>query len=156
MPNDSRDPGWLKYQQDLKSWEIWEQHRADWHLESFKAVVQFASTAIKTLLLVNGGAVIAMLALLGNLWTKESNGQVVAQRVAGLLQVPMSLFVAGLVAAAMTAAGAYLSQHFFSHKWDRTGRILQWASVAFAAAGIASFAGGAYCAVGAFSVGLRS
>mgnify|MGYP001056535335 CR=1 FL=1 len=148
------DPAWLRYEQQLELWKTEIKRVADWQNESFKATIQFATMTIKTALLINGGAVIAMLALLGNLWSKDSNGQLAAQRIAAQLDRPLTCFIIGLFTAAVTSAGAYLAQHFFTRDKNNIGIPIQMTSIVICAVSIIAFATGSYYAVHAFRAGL--
>jgi hypothetical protein len=154
-PND-RDPAWLKYQRDLKQWEMDYQHRLDWQVESFKAVVSFSTTTIRLLVLINGGAVIAMLALLGNLWGKDAEGQKAAAKIAGALDDPLLAFVVGLGAGVITGGISYLAQTAFSDFHNRIGIGLQVVACVTAAVSFGAFVIGSYWAVDAFVLGFRS
>jgi len=111
------------------------------------AVVGFATTAIRSLFLLNGGAVIAILAFYGDVLA--GGGSLPAGlRPAGLVAA-LAFFVAGLVAAFGCAAAAYLGQMAFAESGRR--RLAHWLRVLalLAAAGsVGCFALGAYRALG--------
>jgi hypothetical protein len=69
--------------------------------ETYKSMISISVEAMKSLLLVNGGAVIAVLSYLGAI-----NNPAVASQ-AGL---PLGLFVAGVVFNVFTFVGSYLTQ----------------------------------------------
>ncbi|MDE1967506.1 MAG: hypothetical protein KGI92_01250 [Alphaproteobacteria bacterium] len=89
--------------------EQWKAARAS-DLISFRAVIDFANSAIKLLVLVNGGAVIAILTFLGNLVAKQDSDTAVV----GASGFAITYFVVGLAAAVTAAAAAYLSQVCFT------------------------------------------
>jgi hypothetical protein len=71
-------------------------------LETFKSLVLISIEGLKALLLVNGGAVVALLAFLG----QSSLGPTIAPRAAE----PISWFVAGTALSTFSFAGSYATQ----------------------------------------------
>jgi hypothetical protein len=74
----------------------------DHRLETYKSMLSIAVEGFKVLLLINGGAVVAMLAYLG----QPSHGTEVAQNA----WLPLSFFVAGIMACAVTFFSSYWAQ----------------------------------------------
>jgi len=73
----------------------------------FEAAVEFAVLAIRTLVLVNGAAVIALLTFVGQVWANDQhNGSAMAH----ILFWPLMFFLSGLVLAVITTLLAYLTQ----------------------------------------------
>lgn len=56
------------YKADLNSWVASRQQRHEFNLEMLKATITTGQTALKSSLLINGGAAVAMLAFVGNMW----------------------------------------------------------------------------------------
>ena len=77
---------------------IQEQHA----IETYKSLIQIFIEGMKLLILLNGGAAVALLAYLGNISGKAS----------GMLdmRIPMWLFLAGLCLCALCIVAAYLTQ----------------------------------------------
>ncbi len=73
--------------------------------KEFDAVISFAQTALKVPILINGGAAIAILALIGNTWSKNS----ITTNLAGSLL----FFSIGVLVAAIGSGAAYIAQLFF-------------------------------------------
>jgi hypothetical protein len=101
-------------------------------ITSHASTIKFAELAIKSLLILNGGAAIAVLSFAG------------AQLKSGSLAIEayssgMQTFGFGAGLAVLTAGTSYLAQHFFSHMWDRTGTFLQCLSVAIWLGGLTAF-----------------
>lgn len=71
-------------------------------IETFKSLVTLATEGLKTLVLINGGAVVALLAYLGQVHGDSDLGHRVAW--------PMILFATGLVAAGTAFGTAYMTQ----------------------------------------------
>ena len=73
-------------------------------LETYKSMISIGTEAIKGLQLINGGAIVALLAYLG----QAPNGAALANRV----NLPLGLFVAGLVLATLAFLFTYFTQYF--------------------------------------------
>ncbi len=73
--------------------------------KEFDAVISFAQTALKVPILINGGAAIAILALVGNIW-KEN-------RLTVDLAGSLLFFSIGVLIAAIGSGAAYLAQLLF-------------------------------------------
>lgn len=73
----------------------------------FRAAVDFAIIGIKTLVMVNGAAVIALLTFVGQVWANDQhNGSAMAK----ILFWPLLFFLAGLILAVVTTLLAYVTQ----------------------------------------------
>lgn len=106
------------------------------HLESYKATIQFGVQAVKSLLLVAGGAAAALLAFMGHLVTNDK------VEYAKQLAMPLGAFFLASLFACAVFAFSYLTQYdatmdngVEAEKWHRV-------SMAFTAlAFLACFAG---------------
>ena len=79
----------------------------DFPQHMFEAAVEFAILAIRTLILINGAAVIALLTFVGQVWANDQhNGSAMAH----ILFWPLLCFLIGLVMAVLTTMLAYLTQ----------------------------------------------
>ena len=93
------------------------EHRKSLHefdLEMLRATIMTGQSALKGCLLINGAAAIAVLAFLGNAWTKEFPRQVLVDASYGL-----SLFVWGVLAAATALGATYLSQAGYGNEFGK-------------------------------------
>src|SRR4051812_48317463 len=99
---DPIDPAAERYRSNLK-------HRSELQIGSFNAAIGYALAAIRGLLLINGGAVVALLSFLANVWSKDA----AIRAVAHALKLPLQLFLMGLAAAVACPCAAYLSQGLF-------------------------------------------
>ena len=63
-------------------------------IESFKAAISIGANACRTFLIMNGGAAIALLAFLGNIWNKNSSAE-----AASAIASALYLFCGGVVLA---------------------------------------------------------
>ena len=117
---------------------------------SFRAVIDFASLGIRSLILVNGGAIIGILTFLGNLWTKDDAA---AKATAAAVAPALSFFIIGLTLALATSLLAYVAQVGFT-EFVREGKPPLWAVISriagllFAIFSAASMAVGAALCIG--------
>ena len=149
-----KDPwGFLPFEQRLIVWQRQlEQSRieADHSIEGFRAVVSFATIAIRGLLIINGGAAIALLAFLGHIASSPTSAALVP-----VLSGALMYFGWGAFLAAFAAGGAYLAQVLFTELegeksviWGNVCRVI---SVAVVATGYVVFILGLYKAKWAFA-----
>jgi hypothetical protein len=71
-------------------------------IETFRSLITIAVAALQTLVLLNGGALVALLAFLGQLENRAE--------FAGRVGRPAAFFIAGLVLAAAAFISAYVTQ----------------------------------------------
>lgn len=120
----------------------------NFQVESFKAAINIGANACRTFLIMNGGAAIALLAFLGNIWNKSSSTEAASAVAAALF-----LFCGGVVLAGLCSGLAYIAQCLFSSSVLGTKKVYLWLGhiintfACFAGAGsIAIFAYGSYSA----------
>ena len=79
----------------------------DFPQHMFEAAVEFAILAIRTLTLINGAAVIALLTFVGQVWANDQhNGSAMAH----VLFWPLLCFLTGVILAVTTTLLAYITQ----------------------------------------------
>ena len=121
-------------------------------LETYKSLVSLSSLALKTLLLLNGGAAIALLAFLGNTWGRDDVPDVRAS---------MALFLCGLACAGGATLVGYLAQlKLYQERRDNSfpsylrGHVFKLhVAVSLASFSMLVFCVGSYFAVVAFESG---
>jgi hypothetical protein len=119
--------------------------RADAQLELFKSVIQSGQAALKSLFLLNGGAAVAVLALIGHLSTST-----IAAAQVNKFAVPLLSFACGLAFAAMASGFTYLVQRAYSTRNRRHGERLNHVVVLLSIGSLVAFAVGcgfAYAAI---------
>lgn len=146
MP-ESFDPKLETYKTDVEGWKIRLKYDHDWRLESFKAIIQFALAAARGIVLANGGAAIAILAFLGNIWSKEPRAHDVARDIS----LSLKLFLIGIAAGVGVLAAAYMAQSFFTVYRNKTGLAFQAVGLVLAIGGLAMFIVGALDAANVFA-----
>jgi hypothetical protein len=122
----------------------------DHQTETFKSLISLSTEALKALQLLNGGAVVALLAYLGQA-SKRAD-------LARALTCPFALFVAGLLAATLAYGSAYLTQlSLYSEDVQGAGfrgtkhQVWLWTTFAIALASLALFAFGAFASIAALT-----
>lgn len=93
-------------------------------LEMFNSVIEAGKTAVNALLIVNGGAVVAMLGVVSNLITKDGGAT-----LARLLALPLLQFGLGVLLAAICFALRYFSQAMFAEMESDDDKFSNWGSI---------------------------
>ena len=112
-------------------------------IETFKSLIQISVEGLKLLALLNGGAVVALLAYLGNLAGKPVS--------APDIRIAMGCFLAGLVLCGLAFAASYLTQLGLYNEslgaipYGRHGRWL-WLAMALGLLSLSAFAARSYLA----------
>lgn len=75
-------------------------------LEAFRSVIAVGANAAKSFMIINGGAAIALLAFLGNIWNKNSTPEATAAIAGSLL-----IFCMGVLCSGVCSGFTYLSQY---------------------------------------------
>jgi hypothetical protein len=133
-----------KYRSELARWEAEVKYSLDWKLESFRTTMAFAQGSIKSGMLVNGAAAVALLAYLGNI---KAQGDATSPFV-----VALGFFSGGVVAAAMTFACSYLAQLFYTPgDNEATAKRAHYAALGLMLLSVICFSGGAVSSYFAFS-----
>lgn len=110
------------------------------NLEMLRSAIEAGRHAIQALLLINGGAVVAMLGMLTNLSGKPS-GDVPGR----LLALPLLQFGIGVLLAAVCFALRYVSQDVFSasdedgDRYQRVGHAIKFGAIAAGMGGYVAF-----------------
>ena len=133
----------------------WYEAKAASSRELFQSVIAMATLTIKSLILINGGAVVALLAFIGHLATSATGRPAIHAFAA-----PLQWFVIGVGTATLFAGFVALAQKCFAEEYDaaeeskRKRRLKFWAnafvwiSIIFGVSSISAFAVGslfAYC-----------
>jgi hypothetical protein len=116
----SGKPGSVQIPPDLFKSSSWGGSSWEWHItETFKGLIQLSVEVVKMLALVNGGAIIALLAYLGNFATHVTDKQPPHLRHA------FGYFANGLFATVLAVLFAYLAQLRLYREewmWHNTGK----------------------------------
>jgi len=93
--------------------------KANAQLELFKSVIQSGESARKSFFLLNGGAAVAVLALIGHL----STSTITAPQV-NKFAVPLLFFACGLLLVALASGGTYLVQKAYADSRKRRADVI--------------------------------
>jgi hypothetical protein len=108
-------------------------------VELFKSVIETAKVAIQSLIWINGGAAVALLAFIGHLAT-ISNPSVKI----GSFAFPLLCFVFGVWSAALFARFVSLAQKLYSEGWPSCGKTSVVVGVVFGLSSVAAFGVGSF------------
>jgi hypothetical protein len=90
-----------------------------WNMEMFKAGNVSGQAALKSAILINGGAAVALLAFIGSIFTASENREIVI-KLAGA----MSYFVWGVLSGAIASGVVYVGQFVYACEKRLAGYIL--------------------------------
>ena len=153
----------------LRIWRSMEARNTT-ALELLKSVITTATVAIRSLILINGGAAVALLTFIGHLATTENHGAASIENHGQAIDAgaaihafacPLACFVAGVLAAALFAAFVAAGQKLYAEEFNqrtfnndaryarrlwRCANACVLVSIVFGLCSLAAFAGGSYFA----------
>lgn len=94
-------------------------------VEMFKSIIGYGSAALKSAILINGGAAAAVLAFIGNIWSKGTAPAAVSHLTGSIVY-----FSFGVLTAALATATSYFTQYFYGEAYQRTGIVFHTLTVA--------------------------
>lgn len=135
---------------DNEKWKVNTAGQFAIGLELFKAVIEAGQTAVKSLIVMNGAAAIALLAFLGNILSRGPNfGESV---IVGKINTAMIIFFAGVGFAGATSCFRYLSQALYADRSrPKRGDFTRNIAVTLAVFSLVAFLYGGFTAYKAFS-----
>lgn len=136
----------LKHLSDLEAYKATVAGR----LELFRATIATAQTALKTSLLVNGGACISMLAFMGNIFSRVDRTAIAQLNLLHRLSLVLFSFSIGVALGALATATTYLAQSYFHYHREKAGQIFRWISIGLVFASYLAFGRGIFLASNAF------
>lgn len=122
-----------RFKANLQNWIELNKQVHEGQLEMFRSVITSGQGAIKSSLLLNGGAAVAMLAFIGHL----AQFTVAKVPVFAACLVP---FAYGVLSIAVTSGATYLSQWFYASAWPRHQRVGFCLNILCIVFGLASYA----------------
>jgi hypothetical protein len=134
-----------QHARQLEEWKMQLSVSSANSLEMFKAVIEAGQTALKSSIVINGGAAAALIALMSE--GLKANGASHLGSVLSPLGYAWLFFMLGLGCAGTATAARYLSQDFYAKqlgstesstasKWHRRGNAFQYVAIGL---GVASF-----------------
>jgi hypothetical protein len=143
----------LWQEQQVRDREVW-LFQIRTKLLMFKVIIDFALLAIRSLIIVNGGAIVGVVSFTGNLWSRDNSA---AKAAAQALGPTLGWFIAGLSCALLTAGISYMSQVAFAEMKSQkpaqvAGNVLRVIAMLAAIASLVCFVTGARVSLGAFTL----
>jgi hypothetical protein len=146
----SQEVGLERFRAELAMWQGDVQRNHDADLEMLRSTIQIGQLALKSALLINGGAAVAFLAFMGTVWSRLTS---LSGKVA--LASAMEWFVWGVLATGVGTAIAYICQASlggeFGKRGEALGEGLRWVTVIALALSFVFFTLGGLTAVRVFS-----
>jgi hypothetical protein len=105
------------YRADLSVWVSSRQQSHEHNLEMLRSTISTGQSALKSALLINGGAAVALLAFIGSIWTSDNAAKALPE-----ISLALLLYVSGVLSAAIAAGFTYLSQAGFGHEFGEISR----------------------------------
>lgn len=119
--------------------------------EMLRAVFAYSQTALKSTLLINGGAAAAVLAFIGNVWDSKLS----AATASGLTN-SILLFALGVLSAAVGTGFTYCTQYCYTEEWKKGAIAFHILTLLAVLAAFCLFGFGVYEAYSGFSEHLSS
>ncbi len=114
-------------------------------VEIIRSVFAYGQAALKSSILINGGAAAALLAFIGKIWSEETG-----QAAVNALTNALVLFSFGVLAGAIGTAATYLSQLSYTSSWTKIGVGFHVLTILIVAAAYVLFGLGSYEAYESF------
>ncbi|MDZ7750747.1 MAG: hypothetical protein U5S82_03610 [Gammaproteobacteria bacterium] len=111
------------------------------------AQIAFAQDALRGIVLLNGGALISLLALFGQVWSKDSAE---ASIVMISLRPGLLFYLLGTIAGIIAQGAAYLSQQYFVEGHHVVGIALRHVVIMLSLCGIYLFAHASFSCINSF------
>lgn len=152
---EGREARMEQYRAELASWHAHAQRDHEADMQMLSATIETAVLAIKSALLINGGAAVAFLAFLGGVWPR-----LVSSSVKVALAEALACFTWGVLLTGLAAVMAYFSQAGFGGEFGKgkpgkiTGHIGRWVGAGAVIASFVLFGLGCLEAGKVFSSGL--
>ncbi len=122
------------YRAELSAWVSSRQQDHEHNLEMLRATITTGQSALKSALLINGGAAVALLAFIGSAgsaWSSNKIAEALPDISAALL-----LYVFGVLAAAVAAGATYLSQAGYGNEFGKASRCVGYIGHVLAVVGV--------------------
>jgi len=144
-PPEGMTPAQLeKYRGEMSAWLEGIKGQEAGKVEMLKATMEYGGAAIKSSLLINGGAAIALLAFIGKIWGPESKADIQD------LSCSLIFFVMGVAFSAMAMAAAYFTQGYYTVNNDKAGNTWKKVAIVLVSFSYILFVSGAFTAYKTF------
>ena len=95
-------------------------------IEMFRSIINYGTVVLKSAILINGGAAVALLAFIGNIWTKGITPTSVVP-----LTSSIAYFSFGVLSATIGTATSYFTQYYYGTEHQRAGVVFHYLTVFF-------------------------
>jgi hypothetical protein len=146
QPDVGHEARMEQFRAQLSRWAEQPKLEHESNLEAFRAVIQSGQNALRTCLLINGGAAVALLAFLGHLVSNDISGAPMRA-----VATAMAAYVTGVLAGGLASGFTYLSQWFHADDWDKTGFALNILSILLGLGSLGLFGWGSWLAYHVFA-----
>ena len=152
LPDEPTPADLERYKANLQGWLEAFKNVSTQNIEMFKSLITAGQNALRTSLLINGGASVAMLTFIGSLATSlaTSPGRPPLMDPK-LLATPLVIFVIGTLLGAVASGGTYLVQLFYYQRRVRSADCLNLLVILLGFAAYVLFACGVWKAYGVFA-----
>lgn len=133
----------IQFQADIETFKV----RSTAKVETFRSVVDTAKSALATIILINGGATVALLTFIGNL---AKAGAAMPHTPKALL-VSTGCFAAGVLLGALATGGLYMTQSSFNEEFPSRGWKFRSTTIFLALLALCAFAAGVIAALDGFA-----
>jgi hypothetical protein len=101
-----------EHERNLAHYEAQQLHS----VEMLRSVITYGLATLKSSMLINGGAAVALLAFIGKIWEKNISVEAVNS-----LTNAIAFFSFGVLLAAIGSAGSYFTQYNYSESHQKSG-----------------------------------
>jgi hypothetical protein len=116
-------------------------------VEMFKSVISSGQSALKSSMIINGGAAAALLAFTGKIWETSTS-----ELVANSLSSSIFIFCLGVLFAAVATGTTYLTQFSFASGWIKLGHSINTFNIIVLLLSYSAFCVGAFKAANSLGV----
>ena len=115
-----------KFEHDrwIKSWEMYSGQIHDQRMSSLKSVNDYGTLALRSVFILNGGAILALLTFLGAFFSKnDQNTILIGINIAHQLRLAFYMFVSGVAISALAAGVAYLNWSYMHEHYQSPSQL---------------------------------
>ena len=123
-----------KFEHDFEVWKVQASLQNTSNLEMFKSVTEAGQAALKSAIIINGGAALALLAFVGNLMALQTEDAPTFELTG--IGSALLVFLLGVGAAGLSSGISYLVQASYASGWRQLGKAMNWITIGL---GFASF-----------------
>jgi hypothetical protein len=82
----------------------------------FGSILSYAENTLKSIILINGGASVALLAFIGNIIANDENVSLVSK-----FSLPLAFYVFGVLVGSIATGSSYVTQYKYLHVGQESG-----------------------------------